>query len=119
MDFKGFRRRSCIRRLASLEGSSRASELIPSKGRHLAGRTIESMRYVAAALAVSACVFAQTSKRPFDAEAMMRIARVSEPQLSPDGTLVAFTVERPDVNANTKPKQIYVRPGGRRDNPWH
>jgi dipeptidyl aminopeptidase/acylaminoacyl peptidase len=68
------------------------------------------MRYVAAALAVSACVFAQTSKRPFDAEAMMRIARVSEPQLSPDGTLVAFTVERPDVSANTKPKQIYVGP---------
>ena len=68
------------------------------------------MRYVVAALAVSACVFAQTSKRPFDADAMMRIARVSEPQLSPDGTLVAFTVERPDVNANTKPKQIYVAP---------
>ncbi len=63
-----------------------------------------------AALAVSACVFAQTSKRRFDAEAMMRIARVSEPQLSPDGTQVAFTVERPDVNANTKPKQIYVAP---------
>ena len=68
------------------------------------------MRYVVAALAVSACVFAQTGKRPFDAEAMMRIARVSEPQLSPDGTLVAFTVERPDVTANTKPKQIYVVP---------
>lgn len=68
------------------------------------------MRYVVAALVVSACVFGQPSKRPFDVDAMMRIARVSEPQLSPDGAMVAFTVERPDVNANTKPKQIYVVP---------
>ena len=68
------------------------------------------MRFVVAVLAASACVFAQTGKKPFDAEAMMRIARVSESQLSPDGKMVAFTVERPDVTANTKPKQIYVVP---------
>jgi dipeptidyl aminopeptidase/acylaminoacyl peptidase len=66
------------------------------------------MRLVAAALLASLCASAQ--KKPFDVDAMMRIARVSEPQLSPDGKMVAFTVERPDVAANTKPKQIYVTP---------
>ena len=56
------------------------------------------------------CAFAQPAKKPFDAAAMMRIARISEPRLSPDGRMVAFTVERPDVEANTRPKQIYVVP---------
>jgi Tol biopolymer transport system component len=68
------------------------------------------MRYLAAALALSMCVLAQPAKKPFDAAAMMRLARISEPQLSPDGKLVAFTVEHPDVQANTKPKQIYIVP---------
>jgi dipeptidyl aminopeptidase/acylaminoacyl peptidase len=71
------------------------------------------MRF-AAVFVLSACVFAQTDgppvKKPFDVNAMMRVARVSESQVSPDGKLVAFTVERPDVEANTKPKQIYVVP---------
>ena len=68
------------------------------------------MRLLVAALAVSMCAFAQPAKKSFDTAAMMRLARISEPRLSPDGRLVAFTVERPDVNANTRPKQIYVVP---------
>jgi dipeptidyl aminopeptidase/acylaminoacyl peptidase len=68
------------------------------------------MRLVVVAIAASLCVFAQAGKKPFDVDGMMRIARISEPQLSPDGKTVAFTVERPDVAANTKPKQIYVVP---------
>jgi dipeptidyl aminopeptidase/acylaminoacyl peptidase len=72
------------------------------------------MRFAAAAFVASICAFGQTDapivRKPFDVDAMMRIARVSEPQISPDGKLVAFTVERPDVEANTKPKQIYVVP---------
>ena len=67
------------------------------------------MRFAVVLFAVSICAFGQT-KKPFDIDAMMRIARVSEPQLSPDGKLVAFTIERPDVEANSKPKQIYVVP---------
>ena len=47
-------------------------------------------------------------KLPFDASAMMRIARISEPALSPNGRTVAFTVQTPDVEKNTKPQQIYV-----------
>ena len=50
--------------------------------------------------------FAQ--KQPFDVQAMLRLARVSEPMLSPDGKTVAFTVQTVDVDQNTKPKQIYV-----------
>jgi len=65
---------------------------------------------VVAAVATSLCISAQPTKRPFDVDAMMRIARISEPQLSPDGKMVAFTAERPDFGANTKPKQIYVVP---------
>jgi hypothetical protein len=41
---------------------------------------------------------------------MLRIARISEPKISPDGKLLAFTLERPNVEANTRPKQIYVVP---------
>lgn len=40
----------------------------------------------------------------------MRLARISEPALSPDGTTVAFTVQRIDVAGNTKPTQIYTVP---------
>jgi Tol biopolymer transport system component len=68
------------------------------------------MRFVVALLTASVCLFAQSDKKPFDVDAMMRISRVSEPQLSPDGKLVAFTVERPDVAENKKPKQIYAVP---------
>jgi Tol biopolymer transport system component len=52
--------------------------------------------------------FAQ--KRPFDVETLLRIQRIAEPALSPDGKLVAYTVTTPDLAANTRPKQIYVVP---------
>ena len=53
-------------------------------------------------------------KQPFDVQALLKIARISEPQLSPDGKTVAFTVQTVDVQQNTKPKQIYVVPAERR-----
>ncbi|HUS07727.1 MAG TPA: S9 family peptidase [Bryobacteraceae bacterium] len=59
------------------------------------------------ALAVS-CAWAQ--KEPFSAQALMQLARISEPRMSPDGKSVAFTVETPDVENNTKSKQIYTVP---------
>jgi dipeptidyl aminopeptidase/acylaminoacyl peptidase len=49
-------------------------------------------------------------KEPFTPQALMKLVRIGEPQLSPDSTLVAFTVETPDVEKNTKSKQIYVVP---------
>ena len=40
----------------------------------------------------------------------MRLARIDDPQLSPDGRNVAFTVQSVDLPNNTKPAQIYVVP---------
>src|SRR5579884_1585983 len=58
-----------------------------------------------------ACVsaFAQQTG-VFDVSALLRIPRVSEPVVSPDGKLVAFTLQTPDVPHNSKPKQIWITP---------
>src|SRR5580700_7850874 len=59
-------------------------------------------------LVCAAGLFAQ--KQPFDVAQMLRLSRISEPVLSRDGKLVAFTVQTVDLDRNTKPKQIYVVP---------
>lgn len=66
------------------------------------------LRTATVLLLVAASVPAQ--KAPFDVQAMLKIARISEPQLSPDGKTVAFTVQTVDLDQNSKPKQIYVVP---------
>jgi dipeptidyl aminopeptidase/acylaminoacyl peptidase len=55
---------------------------------------------------LTSAAFAQTL--PFDANAMMQLARISDPQLSPDGRWLAFGTQTIDTEKNTKPKQIYV-----------
>ena len=67
------------------------------------------MRHLLAFLALSACVPA-FAKQPFTVEALMKIARISEPQLSPDGKTVVFAVQTIDVSGNTKPRQIWSVP---------
>src|ERR1019366_9067863 len=42
--------------------------------------------------------------------AMMELKRMSDPQISPDGRWVTFTVQTVDVAANTKPSQIWIAP---------
>ncbi|MBV9768445.1 MAG: PD40 domain-containing protein, partial [Bryobacterales bacterium] len=59
-------------------------------------------------LLFSASLAAQ--KQPFDVQALLKIARIEEPSLSPDGKTVAFTVQTVDLAQNTKPKQIYTVP---------
>src|ERR1700716_1548516 len=54
------------------------------------------------------CSILSAQKLPFDAQALMKIARIGDPQLSPDGRTVAFTVQTIDLEANQKPKQIYT-----------
>src|ERR1700731_1716944 len=49
-------------------------------------------------------------RRPFDVDALLRLKRISEPQVSPDGRLIAFTVQTVDVVQNTKPKHIWIVP---------
>jgi dipeptidyl aminopeptidase/acylaminoacyl peptidase len=65
------------------------------------------MLLVLLVLAVAAPVLAQ---KPFDVDALMKLARVSDPQVSPDGKSVAFTVQSVDLAANNKPTSIYVVP---------
>ena len=50
------------------------------------------------------------SKPPFNFDAMMTLARIGDPQLSPNGKSVAFTVQTVDMRNNEKPTQIYVVP---------
>ena len=49
-------------------------------------------------------------KRPFDVNALMELKRMSDPQISPDGRWVTFTVQSVDVTANKKPTQIWIVP---------
>ncbi len=57
-------------------------------------------------LVCAASLFGQ--RQPFNVQTMLKLSRISEPVLSPDGKLVAFTVQTIDLDKNTKPKQIYV-----------
>jgi dipeptidyl aminopeptidase/acylaminoacyl peptidase len=53
---------------------------------------------------------AQSTKRPFDVYALQRAIRVSDPQLSPDGTRVAFVAERVYLTENAKKRHIWIAP---------
>jgi dipeptidyl aminopeptidase/acylaminoacyl peptidase len=64
------------------------------------------MRVVIGLLLLVASACAQ--KQPFTVDALMKISRISEPQLSPDGATIAFTVARPDVEKNTTVRQVYT-----------
>lgn len=64
------------------------------------------MRRLFLLLSVAASAAAQ--KRPFDADTLLRLQRISDPQISPDGRTVAFTVQNVDVTANKKPVQIWT-----------
>ncbi len=65
------------------------------------------MRF-ALVLVASSALFAQ--RQTFDVQTMLSLSRVSEPALSPNGKLVAFTVQTVDVEKNIKPKQIFIVP---------
>ncbi len=65
------------------------------------------LAYVPFALAPSA-VFAQ--KKPFDTAALLKIQRIADPQLSPDGKTVAFEVTVPDVEQNKSVHSVWSVP---------
>jgi dipeptidyl aminopeptidase/acylaminoacyl peptidase len=68
------------------------------------------MRSAALGALLFGLVASSSAKAPFTFDVMMRLVRVDDPQLSPDGKLVAFTAQTVDMAANTKPTQIYVVP---------
>jgi len=59
-------------------------------------------------LASLAVAYAQ--KRPFDVNALLALKRIGDPQVSPDGQSVAFTVRTVDLAANKRPQQIWTVP---------
>src|SRR5674476_1444026 len=71
--------------------------------------TIQVMvRAITLSLLLAASSWAQ--KAPFDIEALLKVQRIGDPQLSPNGATVAFTVQKVDIENNTKPTHIYVVP---------
>src|SRR6185436_8637523 len=46
--------------------------------------------------------------RPYTIEDLLKVRRVSDPQLSPDGKTVAFTIGDVNFDANRAVNQIYV-----------
>src|SRR4051794_11893200 len=55
-----------------------------------------------------ALLFAQ--KLPFNTDALLKIQRISDPQVSPDGKTVAFGVSSPDVAGNRSVRSIWAVP---------
>jgi dipeptidyl aminopeptidase/acylaminoacyl peptidase len=75
----------------------------PSRGRY-------NRRMRRLLLLLAACAIASAQKKPFDVNALLELKRIGDPQISPDGKLVAFTVQTVDVEANKKPVQVWVVP---------
>jgi dipeptidyl aminopeptidase/acylaminoacyl peptidase len=67
-------------------------------------------RACALALALSAAGAAHAQSARFNVPEMLKIQRVADPQLSPDGRLVAYQITVPDVAANRNRTQLFVIP---------
>ncbi len=62
-------------------------------------------------LALTLPAFTQ-AKHPFTFDDMMKLKRVGDPQVSPDGKWVIFSVVDVDLEANTKTPHIWIVPLG-------
>ena len=63
-------------------------------------------------LALFAVFFGPTlllaQKVPFNASALLQVQRLGDPQVSPDGATVAFTVSLPDIAGNRSTRSVWV-----------
>lgn len=66
------------------------------------------MRFFLAGLLTVSIALGQ--RQPFTAETLLKLSRLGEPALSPNGRTVAFTVQTIDLDKNSKPQQIYTVP---------
>src|SRR6266487_4524172 len=66
--------------------------------------------------AVPAAVFAE-GKRPMTVEDLFRFQRVSDPQISPDGKLVAYVLGTVDLSGNKTSSSIWLTPAGKQGEP--
>ncbi|MGH9901264.1 MAG: S9 family peptidase, partial [Pyrinomonadaceae bacterium] len=67
---------------------------------------------LALALCAATAVVAQQARRPFTINDLLKVRRVGDPQLSPDGRMIAYTITDPDRAANRGRTQIYLIPVG-------
>jgi len=68
------------------------------------------MKVLVCAAFAAAGLWAQ--KTPFDVNALLQLVRVGDPQISPDGKMVAFAAVTVDAAANKKKSHIYTVPIG-------
>ena len=59
-------------------------------------------------LALVSLATAQPSARRLTINELLKVRRIADPQVSPDGKWIAFSVSDPDVAANKSNKQIYL-----------
>ncbi|MCS7314339.1 MAG: S9 family peptidase [Bryobacterales bacterium] len=55
-------------------------------------------------------ISAALPQQPFDVHALLKIQRISDPQISPDGRSVAFVVENIELEKNRRIRHIYGMP---------
>ncbi|MGB6544793.1 MAG: hypothetical protein WBE97_04135, partial [Candidatus Acidiferrales bacterium] len=74
-------------------------------------KTIIRFAPIFALLALAIPAIAQTpARRPMTVNDLLAIQRVSEPQISPDGKWVAYTIAAPDLATNRVVTQVWIAP---------
>jgi dipeptidyl aminopeptidase/acylaminoacyl peptidase len=68
------------------------------------------MRYVALFSLLLPGAAAVADARPFDVDDLVRMARVSDPQLSPDGRVVAYVLRETDIPGNRGVTGVWLAP---------
>jgi dipeptidyl aminopeptidase/acylaminoacyl peptidase len=71
-------------------------------------RLLSMAAIVAVALATAAAKQSQEAYKPFTIDELIKVRRVSDPQLSPDGRWIAYTITDTDKEANRRTTQIYL-----------
>ncbi|NBU25746.1 MAG: S9 family peptidase [Gammaproteobacteria bacterium] len=69
---------------------------------------IPSLLLATALLCGTAAVAGPGAPKPFTAEDLVRLARVSDPQVSPDGRRVAYTLRETDMDANRGRNDLWL-----------
>ena len=95
----------------------RLLHLINIQTAHRTNRVVPNLRaawvrnlLLATAISIAATLSPAQAKHPFTFEDMMRLKRVGEPEVSPDGKWVIFSVVEVDLAANTKTPHIWIVP---------
>src|ERR1041384_6518250 len=72
------------------------------------GNPMKRFVAVLAVLLLALCSLAAAQNRTYTIEDLLKVRRVDDPQLSPDGKHVAFTIGDVNLDANRVITQIYV-----------